>query len=192
MRNLDDFDVLILPGIGGSGPEHWQTHWEAAFPQFRRVQQSSWDLPVYADWARSLSAAIEQCKKPAVLVAHSLGTCLTVRWAAEHPELASRVAGAFLVATTDIGRFEGKGGTPALGFAPTLMQALPFHSMVIASHNDERVEFARSAEFAQAWGSTLVDAGEMGHIGSAAKLGVWPWGLVQFGRFIASLWLAGE
>ena len=41
--------------------------------------------------------------------------------------------------------------------------------------------------FADAWGATFVDAGSHGHLGSAAQLGVWPFGLVAFGQFIASL-----
>jgi len=31
---MSDTRVLILPGRGGSGPDHWQTHWEAANPGF--------------------------------------------------------------------------------------------------------------------------------------------------------------
>lgn len=187
MNRLDDFDVLILPGVGGSGPDHWQSFWQKAFPGFRRVEQDSWELPVYSAWARRLSDVIGQCKRPVVLVAHSLGTSLTMRWAHDHPDLAHKVVGAFLVATTDIERFEGKGGTPAVGFAPMLLAPLPFASVVVASHNDERVSFERASEFAEAWGSCLVDVGELGHIGSAARLGVWPAGLVYFGQFLAGL-----
>ena len=40
---------------------------------------------------------------------------------------------------------------------------------------------------AAAWGSTLIDAGNLGHMGSAAQLGVWPFGLLCFGQFLASL-----
>jgi predicted alpha/beta hydrolase family esterase len=32
-----------------------------------------------------------------------------------------------------------------------------------------------------------VDAGNLGHIGSASKLGLWPFGLFHFGQFIGSL-----
>ncbi len=187
MRRLEDFDVLILPGVGGAGPDHWQTFWQRAFPEFRRVLQENWELPVYRAWADRLSEAVRSAKKPVVLVGHSLGTCLTVRWAKENPALVNQVAGAFLVATTDIDRFEGKGGTPAVGFAPVILEPLPFPALVIASHNDERVSFERASEFATAWGAMLADVGDAGHIGSAAKLGVWPTGLVLLGQFIATL-----
>jgi uncharacterized protein len=29
--------VLVLPGIGSSGPHHWQTLWQAENPHFERV-----------------------------------------------------------------------------------------------------------------------------------------------------------
>ena len=32
MRDMIDFDVLVLPGRQNSGPDHWHTHWQAAFP----------------------------------------------------------------------------------------------------------------------------------------------------------------
>lgn len=68
-----------------------------------------------------------------------------------------------------------------------ILTTLPFPSMVVASRNDELVTFARAEVFAAAWGSTLVDAGSNGHLGSAAKLGAWPFGLIALGQFLATL-----
>ena len=73
MRDTTEFDILILAGLYNSGPDHWQSHWEAAFPNMRRVQQDDWDKPVYADWAGRLSEAVDRCTKPVLLIAHSLG-----------------------------------------------------------------------------------------------------------------------
>ena len=47
MPTLKDFSVLIHPGLNGSGPDHWHTHCERAFPDFVRVQQADWDHLVY-------------------------------------------------------------------------------------------------------------------------------------------------
>ncbi len=187
MRDLDDFTVLIVPGVGGSGDQHWQTFWEQAFPQFQRVEQADWDRPVYAAWATRLSAAINTSRKPVVLVAHSLGTSLTMRIAFDQPALAANIAGAFLVAPTDRDRFDGDPDSPVQGFGKMILQHLPFKTCVIASRDDDRVSFARAQAFADAWGAAFIDAGSHGHLGSAAQLGLWPFGLVQFGRFIASL-----
>jgi predicted alpha/beta hydrolase family esterase len=51
MRTYKDFSVLIHPGLNGSGPDHWHSHWEQAFPDFVRVQQADWGHPVYDAWA---------------------------------------------------------------------------------------------------------------------------------------------
>lgn len=185
MRDLNDFDILILPGSHNSGPDHWQTYWEAAFSNMRRVEQDDWELPVYSDWSRRLTEAVNQCQRPVLLVAHSLGTALATRWAQEADTKA--VAGAFLVATSDVDRFAGTPGHPMRGFDPIIMKRLPFPSVVLASRNDERVAFERAAAFASAWGSRLIDVGALGHIGSAAQLGLWPQGLVWFGQFIAAI-----
>ncbi len=185
MRELSDLEVLILPGWRNSGPDHWHSHWEAAFPRFRRVQQRDWDAPRYADWALGLSQAVDQCQRPALLVAHSLGTALVARWAQEAD--ARRVGGAFLVAPTDTDRFAGLPETAFHGFDPVPLRPLPFPSCVVASRNDERVSTERARAFAVACGSRFIDAGHLGHIGSAARLGLWPQGLVWLGQFLATL-----
>ena len=51
MTTLNDYSNLIHHGLNGSGPDHWHTRWEQAFPDFVRVQQSDWDHPVYDAWA---------------------------------------------------------------------------------------------------------------------------------------------
>ena len=42
--------ILVLPGLGGSGPDHWQTRWEARYPRQRRVAQRDWDCPDREQW----------------------------------------------------------------------------------------------------------------------------------------------
>ena len=69
--------VFMLPGIGNSGPGHWQTLWEQRNPSFVRVQQRDWDSPVCHDWVISLEHAVRAHSADVVLVAHSLG-CLLV------------------------------------------------------------------------------------------------------------------
>ncbi|MFJ1260293.1 RBBP9/YdeN family alpha/beta hydrolase [Cupriavidus sp. CuC1] len=185
MRDINDFDILVLPGSHNSGPDHWQTHWEAAFANMRRVEQNDWDVPVYSEWSFRLSEAVNSCNRPVLLVAHSLGTALVTRWS--HQADTTVVAGAFLVAPSDIDRLVQTPEYPARGFEPIIMKQLPFPSVVLASRNDDRVDFDRAEAFASAWGSPLIDVGAQGHIGSAAKLGLWPQGLIWFGQFIASI-----
>ena len=187
MHNIQDLAILILPGLGGSGPDHWQSRWQKAFPGMRRVEQANWEKPVYEEWSARLTEAVAQAKPPVVLVAHSLGTSLTMRWSFEQPEHAKRVAGAFLVAPTDRDAFDARATSPVKGWGPMILKPFPFRCMVVASRNDDRVSFERAQAFARAWGAAFVDAGNVGHIGSAAKLETWPLGLFHFGQLVASL-----
>jgi predicted alpha/beta hydrolase family esterase len=184
MKKINDFTVLVLPGRDGSGEDHWQTMWEQSFPNLLRVEQSDWVHPVYQDWADNLTQVVSQASKPVLLIAHSLGTSLTMRWASDQPKLAKKVAGAFLVAPSDRDVMEGKPDNPVKGFGPMLLKSLPFPSVVLASQNDPLVSFNRAKTFASAWRSSFVDAGSNGHLGSAANLGLWPLGLITLGQFI--------
>ncbi|HVZ73660.1 MAG TPA: alpha/beta hydrolase [Polyangia bacterium] len=162
--------VLVLPGLGGSGPEHWQTRWESCEQACARVHQSEWDQPVLADWLRAVDDAIARADAPVVLVAHSLA-CVLVAHGARRPAWA-RVAGALLVAPADV---ESPTHTPpeTRGFAPIPAAPLPFPATVVASRNDPYVAFERARAFARAWHAELVDLGEAGHINALSGLGDW-------------------
>src|SRR5882672_4236614 len=114
--------VLILPGLGNSGPEHWQTLWEHGLPGARRVVQRDWDRPDPESWAKALEAAVAECSAPAVLVAHSLACALVVGWAAA---ARGRVKAALLVSPSDV---EMPDRTPpeVRGFGPLPRARLPF------------------------------------------------------------------
>jgi len=178
-----DFDILTLPGWHGSGADHWQTSWEDALPNVSRVEQADWDAPVYDDWFRALDARIAAASRPVLLVGHSLGTALATRWAAQTG--GKGVAGTLLVAVSDRDRWEPDAGEPQ-GFAPMVTTPLPFPSIVVASTDDPRVSFDRAQTFAADWGSRFIDAGALGHIGSAAGLGLWPAGLIWLGELAAA------
>jgi predicted alpha/beta hydrolase family esterase len=163
--------VLILPGLYDSGPEHWQSHWVAAHPDFRRVEQRDWTTPRAADWIANLDAAVRATGPDVVLVAHSLGCTLVSLWAAATGGV---VRGALLVAPSDTERPTYPPGTE--GFTPMPLARLPFRSIVVASTDDPYVTLARAEHFAQAWGSEVVDIGPAGHVNSSSGLGAWPRG----------------
>ncbi|RXZ41520.1 RBBP9/YdeN family alpha/beta hydrolase, partial [Agromyces binzhouensis] len=64
--------LVIVPGIGGSGPLHWQSRWEAALPGVLRIAPASWDEPEVADWVAAIDRAVAASPTPPLLVAHSL------------------------------------------------------------------------------------------------------------------------
>jgi predicted alpha/beta hydrolase family esterase len=179
--------TLILPGLGGSGPEHWQTRWEALHPRTVRVAQRDWDHPVLADWLATLEEAVARAGEPVVLVAHSLA-CALCAHAAARPG-ANRIAAALLVAPADV---DSPAHTPAetRSFAPLPTAPLPFPATVVASQDDSFVSLARARALAAAWGAGFVDAGARGHLNAASGLGDWPEGRRHFDDLVVRARLA--
>lgn len=170
--------TLVLPGIGDSGPGHWQTLWEAREPRFRRVIQRDWEHPVCAEWTAALERAVAEPGPDTVLVAHSLGSLLATHWAVG---TGLRIKAALLVAVPDPAGPDFP--TEAEGFG-VARQALPFRSIVVASRNDPYADIAFSRACAAAWGSELVDIGDAGHINAGSGLGEWPQGMALLRRLM--------
>lgn len=164
--------VLILPGWQNSGPEHWQSLWEATHG-YRRVEQHDWLRPLRGDWIARLEDVLLQRDAPAVLVAHSLGCLLVAAWAA-HSRNAHLVRAALLVAPGDA---EREALRPVLtSWSPIPLQKLPFKSMLVGSRNDPYCSLERAKAFAGAWGSDFIDYGNLGHINDESGLGAWSHG----------------
>ena len=68
-----DVEILIVPGLGNSGDDHWQTRWEDRLSSARRVEQADWDNPVLEHWTNRIAREVSVAQKPVVFVAHSLG-----------------------------------------------------------------------------------------------------------------------
>jgi predicted alpha/beta hydrolase family esterase len=179
-----DADILIIPGWSGSGPDHWQSRWEARLPTARRVEQEDWYKPSRQLWAGRIVEAVRAATRPVVLVAHSAG-CSAVAFAAEHLH-PGEVAGGFLVAPASE---RAKGAVPGMGpdFVAHRRDRLPFRSVLIASASDPYCTQDEARALAEAWGSEFVDAGDGGHLNSESGHGPWPDGLLRFASFIKSL-----
>lgn len=163
-------NVLLVPGLGNSGPDHWLSHWEKALPA-PRAELGDWDDPYPQDWIGNLDAAIREAGRDVILVAHSLGCATTVHWA----KGAHSVRAALLVAPADVDS-DLHVPPPARRFGPMPMEKLPFPAMVVASTNDPYADIRRSEAFARAWGARLVNLGALGHINADSALGSWPKG----------------
>lgn len=174
--------ILTVPGLMNSGPDHWQTIWEAELPNCRRVELGSWDKPQRNSWISNLGNAIAQADGPVILAAHSLGCHAVAWWAAfECSEWSDKIVGALLVAPPEV----DAGATDArlLGFSPTPKTMLPFPSIVVASRNDPYIGFEQARRLAKFWGSQFADAGESGHINAESDLGAWTFGQFLLTRF---------
>lgn len=164
--------VLILPGIGDSGPGHWQSLWQAANPGFQRVVQRDWDHPVCREWVATLDHTLRAMQGPVVLVAHSLGCLLVAHWAQSATQV---IKAALLVAVPD--PLGAHFPAEAQGFAPVPRTSLPFPSIVVASTNDPYSSLAYAEACATAWDGQLANIGAAGHISTSSGHGEWSAGL---------------
>lgn len=180
---LNEADILFIPGLGNSGPDHWQTRWQVKIRTALRVEQAEWDRPVCADWMGRIVATAHSATRPVILIAHSCGVAAVLHAA---PKLdASRVRGAFLVACTDPA--SPVAPAAAASFGPLPSAPLPFPSLLIASRNDPFCTYGRAENLALDLGAALVDAGDSGHINMASGHGPWPEGLMQLAAFMRRL-----
>jgi predicted alpha/beta hydrolase family esterase len=159
---------LIIPGWAGSGPDHWQSHWERDLANASRVEMPDWLEPRRADWLRTLECAVHSLNDPPILIAHSLGCMAVAHWAAVSTH---RVRGALLVAPADLDR--ERCPTYLREFAPVPRARLRFPSRVVASDNDPYATLTRVTQIAADWGSDLTVLETAGHINSESGHGRW-------------------
>lgn len=163
---------LMVPGLGSSGPEHWQSLWERSYPGTMRVEQQDWSRPNRDQWIDQLAQAVRNAPG-AILIGHSLGCAVIAHLAEQDPALS--IAGALLVAPADVDA-EDCVAPQVREFAPMPLDGLPFPAVVVSSTNDPYVKIERARFLAKAWGVRFVSAGPCRHINVAAGFGPWPAG----------------
>ncbi len=160
--------VLVLPGLGNSGPLHWQSIWEQAHPEFVRVQQRDWDNPVCPEWVAAIEAAVQRAGPDVVLVAHSLACLAVAHWSAS-PH--SPIKAALLVAVPDPDCPEYPGHL--LGFSKPPTEQFTFPAVAVVSADDPYSTPEHAEQLAAAWGCRVVRVGAYGHINASSGLGAW-------------------
>ena len=166
-------NYLIVPGLGNSGPEHWQTYFQQSGSNFFRIEQSEWDAPNCDDWTKTIDIKVNEYDlSTVVLIGHSLGCATIAHWAKKYQR---QIKGAMLVAPSDL---ESPQYTfPATGFAPIPLDEITFKTIVVASANDDWVSLERAKYFADHWGSEFINIGNAGHINVASGHTHWEEGL---------------
>jgi hypothetical protein len=171
-----DATILIVPGLGNSGPSHWQTKWlDGRFPNATRVEQDDWDHAEKDVWVRKLHEYIVSCsRKEIILVGHSLACSTIAHHENAYPATeCPKIRGALLVAPTDISvPQEG-----VIDFSPMELKPLGFPSIVVASEDDPIGRFETAKMYAERWGSQFRNVGRKGHINAASGIGDWLEGL---------------
>lgn len=168
---------VIIPGIGGSGDEHWQSVWEREWGAAAvRIAPQSWSEPDLFDWVAAIARAVEEAAvrdSDVVLIAHSLGCWAASSWL--NGATGRHLRGALLVAPPD----QAGDAFPAVAastFVGVEARILPCPSMVVASTNDPYCRLEVAEGLATRWGSLLQVVGELGHLNTASNLGSWPRG----------------
>ena len=170
--------ILVIPGLHGSGPGHWQRRWAEEHDDIRLVEQDDWDRPDLATWSKRVIDAIEAAPG-AFLAAHSLGAVLSAHLATKHPDLP--IAGLLLVAPADVDRHVAT--RPFLAsFAPLPLAPLGRPAIVVASRNDPWMSLDRARVLADMWEAGFVDIGKAGHINAESGLGRWDEGFALVDR----------
>ncbi|WOP15025.1 RBBP9/YdeN family alpha/beta hydrolase [Ottowia sp. SB7-C50] len=176
MHIPEDITFLLVPGLREHVPEHWQTHLQAELPRAVCVKPLKENKLSCAARVEALNDTLAAIEGPVIIVAHSAGVMITVHWAQRYQR---PIHGALLAAPADVEE-PMPAGYPTLeqlsshGWAPIPIAPLPFPSILAASRNDPLARFEKARQMAVAWGSRLVDLGEVGHLNPAAGFGPWP------------------
>lgn len=182
MLDTNAMRCLIVPGLGYTGPDHWQSRWQNMRDDCDSVALRAWAYrPHRSHWVAKLELAIAQQNEPVILVAHGLG-CQAVAWwsVLAGTDRWPQIAGAMLVAPYDV---EADGMTPAVQrFAPIPRCRLPFQTVVVASEDDPFCSLERAQYMAKRWGATFASVGALGHINAESNIQHWPEGQVILER----------
>ena len=168
--------VLLLHGLGGSDPGHWQ-RWLAGRLQDRGVSVVFPDLPDPDDpdpdaWLDALAEALGEQQGWTVL-AHSLGSLLWLR-ACARADAPLGAARALLVAPPwradmpEVDRFlrHGAGAADVVAAAP--------ETLIVASDNDPYCPDGARERFAGRLGLELITIPGAAHLNVDAGYGPWP------------------
>jgi uncharacterized protein len=176
---------VIVPGIDGSGRDHWQSLWEDDWgSSASRIGPSSWTEPDLTDWCHALDRANEGYRAAGVvLVAHSLGCLAAGCWLSRAQP---GIRGAFLVAPPDVAGPD----FPAVA-APsfTTFEAAPLTvpGLVVSSDDDPYCTPQAARRLAAAWGAGHVSVGAAGHVNTASGVGTWEPGRALLTAFTGGL-----
>jgi hypothetical protein len=168
--------VLLVPGIGDSGPDHWQSIWQEQHPGVRRVTQRDWNHPVCDEWVEALDQAIRQAAVPPILVAHSLGCLAVAHWATRS---SSPCFAMLLVAVPDpAGPSFPKA---AIGFHAAIPAPACRRIAMVSSDDDAYATPQYTAQRAAAWGAEHTQLRGRGHLNAESGLGDWTegWAIVD-------------
>ena len=169
--------TIIVPGVGGSGSDHWHSWLQRQLMSCSRVSQADWNRPILKNWVANWVAALNTAPDQVQIVAHSFGCLTSLAALAQYPTLASKVKKLLLVAPANPSRFgeNGFAHESPESYAAYFQQLRPqVQSEMIISENDPWLNFQDALQLAKAWKIRPKNLGQVGHINVASGFGPFP------------------
>lgn len=169
--------TIIVPGVGGSDYDHWQSWLQRQLVSCSRVQQQDWNIPLLQTWVHNFVKTVEKVNVPIQVIAHSFGCLTTVSALNEFPELAQHIHKIILVAPANPARFGDQGfardsNNDYSAYFHQLKLKVPCDMLI--SENDPWLSFDDANHLAQAWHLRPHNLGQVGHINVASGFGPFP------------------
>lgn len=176
--------TLIVPGVGGSNADHWQSWLERQLKSSSRVQQD-WNHPMLSIWTANLAEALLKAPDTVQIVAHSFGCLTSLACLEQYPELNSKVKKLILVAPANPARFGPHGFAEQTQAEPETQTVSSYQDYflqlqprvpaeMIISENDPWLAFEDAQQLSQAWNIPNRNLGQVGHINVDSGFGYFP------------------
>ena len=169
--------TLIVPGVGGSEYEHWQSWLQRGLMQCSRVEQKDWNHPVLVEWVAEFIRTISNIQDDIEVVAHSFGCLTSVAALNQHPELIKKIKKLILVAPANPARFgeNGFARDSQSDYGAYFHQlSLNVPTVMLISENDPWLNFNDAKALAKSWKIKPVNLGQVGHVNVASGFGPFP------------------
>ena len=169
--------TVIVPGVGGSNQNHWQSWLENQLSHSTRVQQTNWDKPILKQWVKELIKVLEATDDQIQIVAHSFGCLTSLAALNEAPELAQKIKKLILVAPANPKRFGANGfAADSIGDYQAYFYGLKVlvPTTMLISEDDPWFAFDEVTALAAAWKIKPINLGKVGHINVASGFGPFP------------------
>jgi predicted alpha/beta hydrolase family esterase len=174
---------LIIHGLGGSGPDHWQSwlaqelierNYEVCYPTF-----SQFTSPNKQVWMEELNEALQTIPLDSQLtvITHSLGCLLWLHYAASHPNRIAKKAILVAPPSPEIVISEAKSFFPVPVIENNLNRAAQ-STQFVHSSNDPYCSMKEAQNYLNLSHPSIV-LPNAGHINIQSGHGKWPWILEQ-------------
>ncbi|OUY07700.1 RBBP9/YdeN family alpha/beta hydrolase [Acinetobacter populi] len=173
---MNHLHTVIVPGVGGSDQDHWQSWLQRHLSDSSRVEQQDWNLPILNQWVDQFYQHVRQLNRPVRIVAHSFGCLTTIAALNQYPNLSRWVHSILLVAPANPARFSQHGFANSDEQLGPLFQNFSINvpSLMIISENDPWLSYSEATEYSKLWNIPYINQGLAGHINVASGYGKWP------------------